>query len=103
MAGKDLLKAIKRFGNDFERNLKKQAPYRTGRLKDSLKTFADIQRETVRTGVEMVYYGEFVNSGTYKMEANPFIERAWEETKLDSDVEAALLDEVADMFDKTFE
>jgi HK97 gp10 family phage protein len=102
MAKKDLVKAIKEFGKDLEQNLKTLAPYRTGRLKRSIKTFADIRGETVKAGVEMVYYGQYVNNGTYKMAANPFIDDAWAETRFDSDVDKALLQEIDNMFEITF-
>ena len=102
MAKRDLAKAIKEFGKDFQRNLKTLAPYRTGRLKRSIKVFADIQGETVKGGVEMVYYGQYVNEGTYKMAAQPFINDAWAETKFDKDVDGAIQQEIENMFDFTF-
>ena len=66
MEQKHLFNAIKEFGKDFEKNLKSLAPYRSGTLKRSIKTFADITADTVKSGVEMVYYGQYVNDGTYK-------------------------------------
>lgn len=103
MGARNLKKAIKLFAKDFEKNMKSNAPVRTGRLKKSIKTFAELKRDTVRGRAEMVYYGQFVNDGTYKMAAQPFINDAWAETRFDSDVEKAILDEIENMFDITFE
>ena len=103
MARKDLTKAIKEFGKDYEKNLKTLAPYRTGRLKRSIKGNVKTTRETIKAGVEMVYYGQYVNDGTYKMAAQPFINDAWAETKFDADVDKAIIGEIEFMFDKTFE
>jgi len=102
MKKKHLINAIKEFGKDFEKNLQKLAPYRTGTLKKSIKTFADIQRDTVKAGVEMVYYGQFVNDGTYKMAAQPFINDAWQETRFDADVDKELEKYLDEEFEKVF-
>jgi HK97 gp10 family phage protein len=102
MASKDLVKAIKQFGKDFEKNLKINAPYRTGRLKKSIKSSVERTGETIKAGVEMVYYGQYVNDGTYKMAAQPFINDSWAETRFNSDVDEAILDEIEEMFDITF-
>lgn len=105
MASKDLIRAIKEFGKDFEKNLKKLAPVAKvngGTLKKSIKTFADIQGETVKSGVEMVYYGQYVNDGTYKMAAQPFINDAWAQTRLDADVTEELEKYLDTEFEKIF-
>lgn len=102
MEQKHLLNAIKEFGKDLEKNLKTLAPYRTGTLKKSIKTFADIQADTVKSGVEMVYYGQFVNEGTYKMEAQPFIDDAWAKTKFDKDVDKELEQYLDSQFENVF-
>jgi len=102
MEQKHLFKAIKEFGKDFEKNLKSLAPYRTGTLKRSIKTFADITADTVKSGVEMVYYGQYVNDGTYKMAAQPFINDAWAETKFDRDVDEELEKYLDSQFEKVF-
>ena len=93
---------FKEFGKDLEKNLKKLAPYRTGTLKRSIKTFSDIQGETVKGGVETIYYGQYVNEGTYKMAAQPFINDAWDMTVLDADVDKAMEKELDKMFTHTF-
>lgn len=102
MAKEHLKKAIQEFGKDFEKNLKRLAPYRTGTLRDSIKTFADISAEKVKPGVEMIYYGQFVNDGTYKMAAQPFINDAWAETRFDADVDKELEKYLDEEFDKVF-
>ena len=78
MASKNIVKAINEFAKDFQANMKTLSP------------------------AEMVYYGQFVNEGTYKMAAQPFINDAWAETRFDSQVDEAILDEIEDMFDVTF-
>lgn len=103
MASKNFIKAIEAFAKEYEENLKTLAPKRSGRLKDSIKTFVDVQAETVKAGVEMVYYGEFVKKkGTHNREYNPFKDEAWAETKFNTQVEEALLAEIESMFDKVF-
>lgn len=103
MASKHLVNAIKEFGKDFEKNLKRLAPYRTGTLKKSIKTFADISGETVKPGVEMIYYGEFVKEkGTHNREYNPFKEDAWAETRFNADVDKELEKYLDEEFDKVF-
>lgn len=102
MAIKHLQSAIKKFGKDFEKNLKSLAPYRTGTLKKSIKTFAEIAGEKVKPGVEMIYYGQYVNDGTYKMAAQPFINDAWAETRFDADVDKELEKYLDEQFDKVF-
>ena len=110
MEEKHLLGAIKAFGKEFEKNLKQLVPVRKkgpqppkyGALKNSIKTFADIRGETVDSGVEMLYYGEYVNDGTYKMAAQPFINDAWAKTKFDSKVDKELDAYLDSQFDKVF-
>ncbi len=103
MASENLLNAIKEFGKDFEKNLQKLAPYRTGTLKKSIKTFADIQRDTVKAGVEMIYYGEYVKEKrTHNKEYNPFKEDAWAQTRFDADVDKELEKYLDEEFEKVF-
>tara|TARA_R110000803_G_scaffold16650_5_gene45765 strand:+ start:3062 stop:3376 length:315 start_codon:yes stop_codon:yes gene_type:complete len=102
MSSKKLKKAIIEFGKDFEENMKQLVPVRSGTLKRSIKTFADIKGETVKGGVEMKYYGQYVNEGTNKMSAQPFINDAWAETRFDSDVDKAIIESIDSMFDVTF-
>jgi HK97 gp10 family phage protein len=105
MAGKDLQTAIKKFGKEFEKNLKLLAPVAKvngGTLKKSIKTFADIAGEKVKPGVEMVYYGQYVNDGTYKMAAQPFINDAWAKTKLDKSIDQEIENYLDEQFDKVF-
>lgn len=102
MAQSDLKRAIKKFGKDWEKNMKMLSPRRTGRLRDSIKTFADIKADKVKGGAEMVYYGQYVNDGTYKMRAQPFIDDAWAKTRFDNEVDDAIMQEIENMFDITF-
>ncbi len=105
MAVEHLQKAIKKFGKDFEKNLKLLAPVAKvngGTLKKSIKTFAEIAGEKVKPGVEMIYYGQYVNDGTYKMAAQPFINDAWAKTRFDKDVDQELEKYLDEQFDKTF-
>ena len=111
MKDDSLLKAIENFTNEFEANLKELAPVRNygpqplkyGALKDSIKTFADIQGETVKTGVDMLYYGEFVKEkGTHNREYNPFKEKAWRKTRFSPDFDKSIEKYLDKQFDKTF-
>ncbi len=106
MKKKHLINAIKEFGKDFEKNLKKLAPVAIvngGTLKKSIKTFADIQRDTVKAGVEMIYYGEYVKErGTHNKVYNPFKEDAWQETRFNADVDKELEKYLDEEFEKVF-
>ena len=102
MAIKHLQQAIKKFGKQFQKNMVSLAPERTGTLKKSIKTFAEIAGEKVKPGVEMIYYGQYVNDGTYKMAAQPFINDAWAKTKFDDDVDKVLEKYLDEEFDKVF-
>jgi len=110
MKDQGLLKAIENFNDEFQANLKELVPVRKkgpeppkkGALKDSIKTFADIQAETVRSGVDMLYYGQYVNDGTYKMAAQPFINEAWKRTRFSPDFDKSLEKYLDKQFDKTF-
>ena len=105
-----LLASLKAFGKEFESNLKSLVPVRKkgyqppkyGALKDSIKTFADIKGETVESGVKMLYYGQFVNSGTYKMAAQPFINDAWAETRFNAKTDKALEQYLDSQFERAF-
>lgn len=102
MAVKHLQQAIEKFTKEWAKNMKQLAPYRTGTLKKSIKTFADIQGEKVKPGVEMIYYGQYVNDGTYKMAAQPFINDAWAETRFDKQVDQEIEQYLDQEFDKVF-
>jgi len=68
-----LEKSIRRFTNQWVANMKESAPYRTGRLKDSIEALPQPQ-----PAVDMVYYGQFVDGGTKYMDAQPFIGPSYE-------------------------
>ena len=48
--------------------------YRTGELHNSLKVEVKPGKEVTSIVSDVVYYGTFVDSGTYKMRARPFVE-----------------------------
>lgn len=111
MKSKELEKGIKRFNKAFEANLKQLVPVREkgpqpppfGALKESIKTYAEQRGDTFDSGVEMLYYGQYVNDGTYKMAAQPFINDAWAETKLNTYIDKNVEKYLDEQFDKVFE
>lgn len=75
--------ALREAGNLMAREMKKEAPKRTGKLTGSIK------RSSIKTSKNMkrveigpkVYYARFVNNGTSKMKSNPFMDRTYESNK----------------------
>ncbi len=103
MDQKGLFKAIKTFNKDYVKNLKKLAPFRTGTLKESIRSFAEIAGDTVKSGVEMEYYGEFVKKkGTHNKEYNPFKEDAFKDTRLDRKFDDVMEEYLDTQFEHTF-
>jgi hypothetical protein len=51
-------------------------------------------------GLEMVYYGKFVNDGTRYMDGDFFIEDGWKATRFDSAIGKALEKEIDKIMDK---
>lgn len=100
---KELVKAIQEYTKDFEANLKKTVPVRKGTLRDSIKVIPPLQRQNeVRGGIEMLYYGQYVDQGTRYFKGRKFISKAFAETKFDKDVENEITNTIDKMFDKTF-
>lgn len=76
-------KALIEAGDLMAKEMKKEAPRRTGRLIESIersnvKSSKKIKR--VEVGPK-IYYARFVNNGTSKMKSNPFMDRTYEGNK----------------------
>ena len=70
--GNDANKAFKAIAPEIEAEIKELAPVDTGRLQDSVAVNA-VGGRNPRIDVSTVGYGIFVENGTSKMEAQPFI------------------------------
>ena len=78
-------KALKEAGDVVKESIEKEVPVRTGKLKQSIT----VSRVKTKDGVKRVevgpdkdgYYGKFVEFGTVKMKANPFMSRGYETSK----------------------
>lgn len=76
-------KALREAGNLMAKEMRKEAPKRTGELIESIevsnvKTSKNIKR--IEVGPK-VYWARFVNNGTSKMKSNPFMDRTYESNK----------------------
>lgn len=101
-------KALQKFADRWVKNMKKKAPYKTGRLRDSIKVI-----DKPEPVIEMVGYGQFVNDGhrtrgTTKVGPNPspdgFIQPSFNETfkQFEDDFSKEAFKEIELAFDKTF-
>lgn len=78
-------KALREAGDVVKDAIEKEVPVRTGKLKQSIT----VSRVKTKDGVKRVevgpdkdgYYGKFVEFGTVKMKANPFMARGYETSK----------------------
>jgi HK97 gp10 family phage protein len=78
-------RALKEAGDVVKEFIVKEVPVRTGKLKQSI-TVSNVK---TKDGVKRVevgpdkdgYYGKFVEFGTVKMKANPFMSRGYETSK----------------------
>ena len=66
------LKQLEELGEIIKNKARELAPFRTGLLKASLQVFIDTVNFTVTIGTD-VGYGRFVELGTRKMQAKPFL------------------------------
>jgi hypothetical protein len=89
---------IKQFNRELTFQMKKKAPVRTGRLRDSIQPIA----ETV-PGVEMVGYGEYVKQkGTHNREYNPFKQEAFDAAVESQALDKAVIQALNKAMDNTF-
>lgn len=78
-------KALREAGEVVKEAIKQEAPRRTGTLKKSIET-SRVKTKGIAKHVEVGpgkegYYGKFVEFGTVKMRANPFMARGYENSK----------------------
>lgn len=78
-------KALREAGDAVKQSIQNQTPTRSGRLKGSI----EVSRVKTKGGIKQVevgpgpdgYYGKFLEFGTVKMRANPFVSRGYETSK----------------------
>ena len=78
-------KALREAGDVVKEAIQKEAPIRTGKLKESI-TVSRVKNKDGAKRVEVgpdkdVFYSRFVEFGTVKMKANPFMARGYETSK----------------------
>jgi HK97 gp10 family phage protein len=75
-------KALSSGAEFLQEKIKEQAPVRTGRLKRGI-TFSDIQDDSVFVGPSFkdAFYGYFLEFGTSKSAAKPFLQPAFDNHK----------------------
>lgn len=89
---------IEQFNKELTLQMKRLAPVRTGRLRDSIQPIA----ETV-PGVEMVSYGEYVKEkGTHNREYNPFKQQAFDATVESQALDKAVVQALDQAMNNTF-
>lgn len=69
---KEIEKEVRKVGEDIVRDAKAVVPVDTGRLKKSINYKLSPDRLSVKVGTD-VYYSMFVEFGTYKMPARPYL------------------------------
>ena len=78
-------KALREAGDVVKEAIQKEAPIRSGKLKESI-TVSRVKNKDGAKRVEVgpdkdVFYSRFVEFGTVKMKANPFMARGYETSK----------------------
>lgn len=76
-------KALKMAGEHLAERMRVEVPERTGKLKESIEV-SGVKTSKGKKKVEVgptEYYGVFVEKGTSKMQANPFMARSYEGEK----------------------
>ncbi|WP_243140261.1 HK97-gp10 family putative phage morphogenesis protein [Candidatus Syntrophocurvum alkaliphilum] len=80
--------ALRKAGNVVEEAIKSEAPTRTGTLKRSISTSGirtkDGAKHVLVGPGNKVFYSKFIEYGTVKMKANPFMGRGYEKSKRDA-------------------
>ena len=78
-------RALREAGELVRGAIEKEAPKRTGTLKESIKASGVRTREGMKQVLvgpgDAGWYGKFVEFGTVKMKANPFMARGYETSK----------------------
>lgn len=76
-------KALKEAGEHLAKRMKLEVPVRTGKLKESIEV-SGVKTSKGKKRVEVgptEYYSTFIEQGTSKMPANPFMARSYEGEK----------------------
>ncbi len=82
-------RALKEAGDVVKESIQNETPRRTGKLKSSI----EVSRVKTKGGIKQVeigpgsdgYYGKFLEFGTVKMKANPFMSRGYEISKAEAE------------------
>ncbi len=78
-------KALREAGEVVRGAIEKEAPKKTGTLRESIKASGVRTREGMKQVLvgpgDKGWYGKFVEFGTVKMKANPFMARGYETSK----------------------
>ena len=87
---------LKKAGEKVKDAIIKEAPQRTGNLKKNIKV-SNIKRQDGASFIEVypskdAFYAAFLEFGTAKMKADPFMSRGYEDSK--EDVEELIVEEV---------
>lgn len=99
----ELGQIVQQYTKDLQANIRKYTPVRTGALKKSLTVLPPLERpDYIRGEITMLYYGEYVNDGTRYIEPQRFIQKGFEETKFDVEIDKGLQKTIEKMFDTTF-
>ena len=83
-----LNRALDEICQEYVYAIKNEAPVDTGALRDGIKLYIDDHLEKHITSD--MYYWIYVNYGTYKMAANPFVDRGIEDVQSSGLVDAAI-------------
>ena len=88
--------ALKKAGEVLQEEIQKEAPTDSGNLKDNIevgKIKKNKEGSYVQVGTnDKSWYGKFVEFGTTKMSANPFMSRAYQSKK--EEIQETIADEV---------
>lgn len=73
--------ALTEWGKDVEEGAEDRVPVRSGNLQDHIESRVDSKRLVAEVGVwePGAYYSEFVEKGTSRQDAQPFLQPAFEE------------------------
>ena len=81
--------ALREAGEAVKQSIQNETPTRTGKLKASIS----VSRVKTKSGIKQVevgpgkdgYYGKFLEFGTVKIRANPFMSRGYETSKSEAE------------------
>jgi hypothetical protein len=69
-------KVLQSISYQMKQQIRENGSVRSGTLLNSVTPISSPIPQGVKAGIEMIYYGKFVNDGTVKMRPKPFIENS---------------------------